>query len=71
MVERLERAAKRLGHFPWLGRKGRVEGTSALVVHANYILVYRVTDTAVEVLNVVHAREQYPGIVPPGQTRRA
>ena len=30
------------------------------VSHPNYILIYRVTTVAVEILNVVHSRQQYP-----------
>lgn len=31
-----------------------------LVSHPNYILVYRHTVLAIEILNVLHARQQYP-----------
>ena len=31
-----------------------------LVAHPNYIVVYRVTDDAIEIVNVVHARQKYP-----------
>jgi len=37
-----------------------VAGTREAVVHPNYILIYRVLDDRVEVVNVVHARQQYP-----------
>jgi len=30
------------------------------VVHPNYILVYRVTAEAVEIVNLVRARQEYP-----------
>jgi toxin ParE1/3/4 len=30
------------------------------VVHPNYILIYRVTGDAVEIVNLVHARQRYP-----------
>jgi toxin ParE1/3/4 len=45
---------------PFLYRPGRVAGTREAVVHPNYILVYRVTAEAVEIVSVVHARQQYP-----------
>jgi plasmid stabilization system protein ParE len=41
-------------------RAGRVPGTRETVVHPNYILVYRVTAEAVEIVNVLHTRQQYP-----------
>jgi plasmid stabilization system protein ParE len=63
-AERLHAAiatcAERLPEFPFLYRPGRVPGTREAVVHPNYILVYRVTAEAVEVVSVVHARRQYP-----------
>jgi toxin ParE1/3/4 len=36
-----------------------VPGTREAVVHPNYILVYRVGE-CIEVLAVLHARQQYP-----------
>ena len=41
-------------------RTGRVEGTREAVVHPNYILIYRVATDAVEIVAVVHARQEYP-----------
>ncbi|MFZ6734055.1 type II toxin-antitoxin system RelE/ParE family toxin [Undibacterium sp. Ji42W] len=49
-----------LGEHPLLFRSGRVAGTREVVVHPNYILVFRVTVSAVEILNVLHSRQQYP-----------
>lgn len=52
--------AERLPEHPFMYRPGRVPGTREAVVHPNYILVYRVTGEAVEVVNLVHARQEYP-----------
>jgi plasmid stabilization system protein ParE len=41
-------------------RAGRVEGTREAVVHPNYIIVYRIGTEAVEILDVLHTRRQYP-----------
>ena len=40
--------------------RARVAGTREAVVHPNYILVYRVTGEAVEIVRLVHSRQQYP-----------
>ena len=56
----LEACAERLPEHPFMYRRGRVSGTREAVVHPNYIIVYRVTTQAVEVVNLVHARRQYP-----------
>ena len=49
-----------LGEHPLLFRPGRILGTRELVVHPNYIVVYRLTSSVVEILNVLHSRQQYP-----------
>ena len=49
-----------LSEHPLLFRPGRVLGTREVVAHPNYVIVYRLTATAVEILSVVHARQQYP-----------
>ena len=41
-------------------RKGRVPGTRELVAHDNYIVLLIEDDATVEVINVVHSRQQYP-----------
>lgn len=56
----IEACAEALPDHPFLYRPGRVEGTREAVVHPNYIIIYRVTAEAVEILGVVHARQDYP-----------
>ena len=51
--------AERLPDHPFLYRSGRIPGTREAVVHPNYILVYRVGEI-IEVMGVVHARQEYP-----------
>jgi toxin ParE1/3/4 len=60
LQDAIEGCAERLPDHPFLYRPGRVLGTREAVVHPNYILVYRVTAEAVEVVNLVHARQEYP-----------
>jgi toxin ParE1/3/4 len=56
----IENCAERLPQNPYMYRKGRVAGTREAVAHPNYILIYRVGTGTVEIVNVVHARQQYP-----------
>jgi toxin ParE1/3/4 len=56
----IEDAVIRLAPHPFLFRPGRVPGTREMVVHPNYIVVYRVTGSRVEILAVVHSRQEYP-----------
>ncbi len=51
--------AERLPDHPYLYRPGRIPGTREAVVHPNYILIYRVGEI-IEVMGVVHARQEYP-----------
>lgn len=56
----IERAASQLPQHPYLYRPGRVAGTREIVVHPNYVVVYRVRPTAIEIVNVLHSRQKYP-----------
>jgi toxin ParE1/3/4 len=70
--ERDERAAERLygliehglehaAQHPFLYKiSQRIAGTREIVVHPNYIVLYQVTHSAVDVISVVHARREYP-----------
>ncbi|AMM18819.1 addiction module antitoxin (plasmid) [Burkholderia sp. PAMC 28687] len=58
--EAIEQATSQLPQHPHLYRLGRVNGTREIVVHPNYIVVYRVTSTTIEILAVMHSRQQYP-----------
>lgn len=55
----IDAATSILPQNPCLYRVGRVSGTREIVVHPNYLVVYRVTDR-IEILNVLHARQEYP-----------
>lgn len=60
LQDEIEQATSQLPQHPYLYRHGRVAGTRELVVHPNYLIVYRVTSAAVEIVNVLHTRQQYP-----------
>jgi len=56
----LQEDAELLGQLPAIFRHGPVAGTRQFVSHPNYILIYRVTTSEIQILNVVHARQRYP-----------
>ena len=55
----IRNTAERLPDHPYMYRTGRVPGTREALITPNYVLVYRVTD-AVEIMAVLHTRQQYP-----------
>lgn len=60
MGDMLIQKAEKLDPNPMLGRVGLTKGTRELVVHPNYILIYRVIAKVPEVLRVKHAARQWP-----------
>ena len=53
-VLELKEAVTKLQAHPGMGRAGRVHGTRELVLHKNYIAVYRVRGDDVEILRLHH-----------------
>ena len=51
-VKELRQSTEKLDSFPGMGRAGRVHGTRELVIHKNYVAVYRVRGGDVEILRV-------------------
>jgi addiction module RelE/StbE family toxin len=51
----LQAAVTKLQTHPGMGRAGRVPGTRELVLHKNYIAIYRVRGDDVEILRLHHA----------------
>jgi toxin ParE1/3/4 len=61
VVARITDAVDGLATFPNMGRPGRVIGTRELIVRGTpYIVAYRVRESAVEVLAVMHSAQQWP-----------
>lgn len=61
MKIRLESAVLPVSEHPYLYRQsGRVPGLREIVAHPNYIILYQITADRIEVVNVVHARRQFP-----------
>lgn len=61
VFDEVQTRAEILGDQPGIGRPGRVRGTREFVVTGTpFILVYRLRDTQVEILRVLHGRQQWP-----------
>ncbi len=56
----IDHAISRLPCHPHLYRSGRVSGTREMLAHPNYVVVYRVEASAIEILAVMHTRQLYP-----------
>jgi addiction module RelE/StbE family toxin len=54
-VLELQGAVNTLQTHPGMGRAGRVPGTRELVLHKNYIAIYRIRGDGVEILRLHHA----------------
>jgi addiction module RelE/StbE family toxin len=58
VAARIERAVLHLEEFPSSGRIGELRGTREVVVTGlPYVLVYRVTDSEVQVLRLFHQKQ--------------
>jgi toxin ParE1/3/4 len=53
-VQELKQSVGKLERFPGMGRAGRVPGTRELVLHKNYLAIYRVRVEDVEILRIHH-----------------
>ncbi len=49
-----------LEQHPHIGRTCDVQGARELVIHENYIVVYRVRNESLEILRIRHARRKFP-----------
>jgi len=61
IVQRIKASAIRLRTFPSSGRTGQVPGTMKLVITSlPHIVVYRLSNEAVEILRVFHTSQDWP-----------
>ena len=61
MQQRLSDAVLPLSEHPYLFvRSSRMPSCREIVVHPNYILIYRVAAASIDVVRILHARQQYP-----------
>lgn len=49
-----------LPQHPYLYRPGRVSGTREAVISPNYLVIYRVVTDHISIVDVLHARQEYP-----------
>jgi len=54
-----EKAAQASRH-PTLYKAGRARGTREIVVRPNFVVVYRIAGDVLNVVRVLHARQQWP-----------
>lgn len=64
LIDLIEASVLPLSEHPDLYRAGRVAGTREMVVHPNYIVVYRVLVDQIEILGVLHAAQRWPPQLP-------
>jgi addiction module RelE/StbE family toxin len=62
MDERVVRKATLLIDNPYLGRRGRRDGTRELVAHPSYLLIYDVRGDTVRILRVLHTARRWPPV---------
>lgn len=61
MKKRLEESVLPTAEHPYLYRTSdRVPGMREIVAHPSYAVLYQVTATRIEVVNVVHTSQQFP-----------
>lgn len=58
-IEELQSKILKLRYFPGIGKIGRVVGTRELVLHDNYIVIYRVCKDELQILRIQHVRRGY------------
>ncbi len=63
IIRLIERTAKQLMQCPGLGYPGRVPNTRELLVSKTpYLIVYRETDSQVQILRVLHTAQKWPRV---------
>lgn len=60
LKDEIEAKTSRLPEHPQMYRVGRVDGTREMVVRPNYIVIYSDDSSAVVILRVLHAAQQWP-----------
>jgi addiction module RelE/StbE family toxin len=63
-VAAIETKVAKLPDQPTLYRIGRIEGTREMVVHPNYVVVYRIAPSRIDILRVMHVARRWPSQLP-------
>ena len=59
--ERIAHALEQAAEHPYLYKASeRIAGMREIVVHPNYVVLYQVTATCIEVVTVSHTRREFP-----------
>lgn len=62
MAEQIRGSVRPAAHFPEGYKEGAMPGTREVVAHPNYKVVYVIEPGHIEVIAVVHTRQQWPPI---------
>jgi toxin ParE1/3/4 len=61
MKRLIEESVLPIAEHPYIYRhSSRVPGLREIVAHPNYLVLYHVKETCIEVVTVVHARREFP-----------
>ncbi len=61
LFAQIERDIEHAAEHPYIYKRSqRVIGLREIVTHPNYLILYRITVTCIEIVNIVHARREYP-----------
>jgi toxin ParE1/3/4 len=60
LKDEIEAKTSRLPEHPQMYRVGRVDGTREMVVRPNYVVIYSDDPSAIVILRVLHAAQQWP-----------
>lgn len=61
VVDRIWKAAKSLEQFPNRGCNGKIKGTKELLVpKTSHYIVYRIMETEIQILRIIHNARNYP-----------
>ncbi|GAA5015395.1 hypothetical protein GCM10023206_26430 [Acinetobacter puyangensis] len=60
MTDLFEVTAEKIPDQPYTGRPGRELGTREKIPHPRYVMVYRITNSSIQIVNVLHTSKQYP-----------